>query len=91
MLADTQRLEPSPVRLGDYSQAHLIGRMGERGDNFAALAKILSEEPKAKETYLAGLRQLRPREVDDVRILSGRRRASVYAEGSEGENFRRRC
>lgn len=70
-LADTQRLDPLPVRLRDYSQAHRIGRMGEHGENFAALVKTLCEDPKAKNAFLAWLRQLRPREVDDVGTLSG--------------------
>jgi predicted ATPase len=71
ILSNTQRVDPSPAILRGYSQAHHIRRMGEHGENFAALVKTLSEDPATKDAYLAWLRQLRPAEVDDVGVLSG--------------------
>ncbi len=71
MLADMQRLDPSPALLRGYSLAHEIRRMGERGENFAALVRTLCADPKTKEAYLSWLRELRPHEVDDVGTLSG--------------------
>ena len=80
-LANSQRIDPSPRLLRDYSQAHRILRMGERGENFAALVKTLCEDDSTKDAYLSWLRQLRPEEVDDVGTLSGARwRTIVYAE-----------
>ena len=70
-LADMQRMDPAPAVLRGYSQAHRIERMGERGENFAALVKTLSEDPEAKAAYLGWLRELRPEELDDVATLSG--------------------
>lgn len=70
-LADMQRLDPSPQVLRGYSQAHQIGRMGERGENFAALIRAIARDPEAKDAYLAWLKQLRPHEVDDVGTLAG--------------------
>ena len=70
-LADMQRIDPAPAVLRGYSQAHRIERMGERGENFAALVKTLSEDPAAKAAYLGWLRELRPEELDDVATLSG--------------------
>ena len=70
-LADMQRIDPAPAVLRDYSQALRIERMGERGENFAALVKTLSEDPAAKAAYLGWLRELRPEELDDVATLSG--------------------
>lgn len=71
LLANMQRIDPSPAVLRSYSQAHEIRRMGERGENFAALIRTLCADPKTKEAYLSWLRELRPREVDDVATLSG--------------------
>lgn len=70
-LADMQRMDPMPSVLRRYSQAHRIERMGERGENFAALVKTLSEDPATKAAYLGWLRELRPEELDDVATLSG--------------------
>jgi predicted ATPase len=71
MLANMQRIDPIPSVLRSYSQAHQIERLGERGENFAALVKTLCSEPSAKEAYLSWLRELRPAEVDDVGTLKG--------------------
>jgi len=71
LFANTQRADPSPTILRGYSQAHSIQRMGENGENFAALVKTLCQDAKAKDAYLSWLRQLRPTEVDDVGTLTG--------------------
>src|SRR6185503_10621039 len=34
-LSNTQRVDPSPAILREYSQAQTVRRMGERGENFA--------------------------------------------------------
>jgi predicted ATPase len=71
LLANMQRIDPIPSVLRGYSQAHQIQRLGERGENFAALVQTLCSDPGAKESYLSWLRQLRPAEVDDVGTLKG--------------------
>lgn len=70
-LANVQRVDPSPAMLRDYSQAHMIDRMGEHGENFAALVRTICQEPRRKEAYLSWLKQLRPLELDDVGTLRG--------------------
>jgi energy-coupling factor transporter ATP-binding protein EcfA2 len=70
-LADMQRLDPSPQVLRWYSQAHQIGRMGEHGENFAALIRAIAKDPATKLAYLSWLTQLRPAEVSDVGTLAG--------------------
>lgn len=70
-LANMQRIDPSPAVLRGYSQALQIDRMGERGENFAALVKAIGKDGATKDAYLSWLRQLRPAEVDDVGTLSG--------------------
>ncbi len=69
--ANAQRLDPSPAILRDYSQAQNVTRMGEHGENFAALIKTICEDPAAKAAYLTWLKHLRPSEVDDVGFLKG--------------------
>ncbi len=69
--ANTQRLDPSPSILRDYSQAQNVARMGEHGENFAALIRTICDDPSAKAAYLTWLKHLRPFEVDDVGILKG--------------------
>jgi predicted ATPase len=71
LLANMQRIDPSPAVLRGYSQAQQIGRMGERGENFAALVNAISKDAATKAAYLSWLRQLRPAEVDDVGTLPG--------------------
>lgn len=71
LLANMQRIDPSPAVLRGYSQALQIDRMGERGENFAALVRTIAKDPATKDAYLAWLRQLRPAEVDDVGTLEG--------------------
>jgi predicted ATPase len=71
LLADVQRIDPSPTLLRSYSHAHEIRRMGEHGENFAALVKSICAQPSVKEAYVSWLRELRPREVEDVGTLPG--------------------
>ncbi len=70
-LADMQRIDPSPALLRAYSQAFKVKRMGERGENFAALIRVICDDPKTKDAYLSWLRELRPHDVDDVGITEG--------------------
>ncbi len=70
-LANMQRVDPQPSELRKYSQAQQIDRMGERGENFAALINAISKDVPTKAAYLSWLRQLRPAEVDDVGTRGG--------------------
>ena len=71
LFANMQRIDPSPAVLRGYSQAQQAGRMGERGENFAALVRTIEKDAEAKAAFLSWLRQLRPAEVDDVGTKSG--------------------
>lgn len=70
MLADMQRVEPAPALLRGYSQARQVARMGEHGENFAALVKGICDDRDARVGYLEWLRESRP-EVDGVGTLAG--------------------
>ncbi len=71
VLADMQRIDPTPTILRGYSQARQAARMGEHGENFAALVREIGADPAAECGYLEWLRELRPAEVDSVGTLSG--------------------
>lgn len=86
-LSNTQRIDPSPTVLRDYSHAHLVKRMGERGENFAALVKAILMDEKAKSAYLTWLKQLTPTEVDDVEVLKGALEEPLFALRENGKVF----
>lgn len=85
VLSNVQRLNPSPEILRDYSQAHLAKRMGERGENFAALIKSILTDDHLTSSYLSWLRQLTPSEPEGIEILEGALGEPLFAlkEGEE--------
>jgi energy-coupling factor transporter ATP-binding protein EcfA2 len=70
-LTNMQGIEPVPAVLREYSIPQSVRRMGEHGENFAALVKSIISDPAAKAGYLSWLQNLTPTEVDDVVILEG--------------------
>jgi len=87
LLSNMQRLDPSPELLRSYSQAMQIQRMGERGENFAALVSTICRDPKTKEAYLSWLRELRPSEIDDVGTLPGAVGEPLFMIREDGHDF----
>ncbi|MFL6258545.1 MAG: AAA family ATPase [Thermoanaerobaculia bacterium] len=83
-LGNVQNLDPSPIILRDYSQYKTVRRMGEHGENFAALVREITADCDSKRAYLDWLRQLTPVELDDVVILTGAVDDSLFAL-KEGE------
>lgn len=78
-LSNTQRLDPSPAILREYSQAQLIRRMGERGENFAALVNAIAANEKSRSAYVSWLKELTPTEVENVKILKGALGETLFA------------
>lgn len=78
-LSNTQHLDPSPAILRGYSQAHTAQRMGERGENFAALVKTIITDVTEKSAFVSWLKELTPTELDDVSILYGALGESLFA------------
>ena len=78
-MSNTQRIDPSPAILREYSQAQAVKRMGERGENFAALVKTIVGDPKDHEAYVSWLKQLTPVELDDVSVLAGALSEPLFA------------
>ena len=79
VLRNMQRIDPSPSVLRDYSRAQTAKRMGERGENFAALVKTILSDPRDHEAYVSWLKQLTPVELDDVSVLSGALSEPLFA------------
>lgn len=86
-LADMQKIDPSPAILRGYSQAQLVHRMGERGENFAALVEAICWDEEVKESYLDWLRELRPQEVDDVATVTGAVGEPMFMLRERGRRF----
>ena len=78
LLANVQRVDPSLAMLKEYSSARLVRRLGEHGENFAALVRAICQNEKTKGAYLSWLQELRPEEVDDVGTLSGAEGDSLF-------------
>lgn len=86
-LSDAQRIDPSPDILRQYSAAQEVERMGERGENFAALVKTIRSDEKDWQAYIAWLRELSPSDVDDVLILQGALKEPLFAIREGGKEF----
>jgi energy-coupling factor transporter ATP-binding protein EcfA2 len=86
-LSDVQRLDPSPEELRKYSTTRIVARMGERGENFAALVNTIISSPEDKAAYLEWLKELSPADVDDVVVLEGALREPLFAVVEGNKTF----
>ena len=85
---DMQRVDLRPEVLRGYSQEQLAGRMGNHGENFAAVINMMVvDDEKAKDAYLTWLRQLRPDEVEDVGTLAGALSEPMFMLRENGKKF----
>ena len=87
LLANAQRVEPTPELLRRYSDAPEAQRMGDHGENFAALIHTVCQDSEAKDAYVSWLRELRPEEVDDVGVLAGALGESLFMITENGREF----
>ena len=87
LLANTQRVDPLPAMLQQYSSAQPVRRMGDHGENFAAVVKTICQDEKAKDAYLTWLRQLRPEQISDVGTLSGAVGEPMFMLRENGREF----
>ena len=86
-LANTQHVDPSPRILQQYSTARDVPRMGDHGENFAALVRTICQDAKVNDAYLAWLRELRPEEVDSVGTLGGALGEPLFMLREHGKTF----
>ena len=71
LLANAQSLDLMPALLRSYAENPRARRMGEYGENFAALVELLCRNEETREAYLSWLQELRPDEVAGVGVLRG--------------------
>ena len=86
-LSNAQPIDPRREILGSYSQTSSTRRMGNHGENFAALIKTICQDEELKDAYLSWLRHLRPEEVDDVGTLSGAVGEPMFMLRENGRDF----
>jgi hypothetical protein len=84
-LVDAQWLDPNPLTLRQYAQAQSAKRLGESGEDFAAIVAGLLENDDRRSSYLSWLRQLTPLEFDEALVLKGALGEPLFAlrEGEE--------
>ena len=82
-----QCIDHKPKILRAYSQSDQVQRMGNCGENFAALVKTICQDEKLKNAYLTWLHQLRPEEVDDVGTLTGAVGEPMFVLKENGREF----
>lgn len=86
-LGDMQRVDPVPDVLREYSRGSEARRMGERGENYAALVNSILKDPSAASAYTAWLQQLTPTELDSIQILHGAIGEPLFALRKDGQTF----
>lgn len=87
LLSNIQKLDPSPAVLREYAKAPMVTRMGERGENFAALVNSILKDESVASAYTSWLKQLTPTEMDEVAILTGALQEPLFALRNKGEVF----
>jgi hypothetical protein len=87
LLANIQPVEPELPMIRAYSKVSEVQRMGDRGENFAALVQTICKDGRAKDAYLSWLRQLRPEEIDDVGVRPGAMGEPLFVLKEKGREF----
>ena len=87
LFSNVQHINPEPEVLRTYAQSNQVLRMGDRGENFAAVVRTICQDPLNKDAYLSWLHQLRPAEVDDVKTLTGALGEPLFALQENGRWF----
>ena len=87
LLANVQRINPSPAILGQYTQLQHTERMGEQGENFAGLVKTICDDPESKAAYLGWLQHLRPDRIEDMGVLEGAMSDLMFYIEERGQKF----
>ena len=90
-LANIQPVDLSIAMLQQYSRVGRVQRLGEHGENFAALVRTICQDGKTKSAFLSWLQELRPEEVEDVGTLSGADGDSLFMLRENGREFSARA
>ena len=87
MFSNAQRIDLVPEMLRTYSQVEWARRMGDHGENFAAVVNMICDEESTKDAYLAWLRELRPEQIDEVGTLKGAVGEPMFMLRENGRTF----
>ena len=71
MLASILPLDPSPMVLRKYSSPEYVKRIGDNGENFAALIQSICQSLEYKDSLLWWLQQLLSEQLADVGTIRG--------------------
>ncbi|MBX2901053.1 MAG: AAA family ATPase [Cyclobacteriaceae bacterium] len=71
LLQDTQKLDLIPSVLREYSRQTQTERIGEHGENFAALVKSILSNDIKKPAYNGWLSKLTPNDLDEAIVKKG--------------------
>jgi hypothetical protein len=85
LLQDTQKLDLVPTVLREYSRQLQTERIGEHGENFAALVKSILSDTTKREAFNAWLRKLTPNDLDEAIIKKGALGEPIFGV-TEGRN-----
>ncbi len=77
--------------LQEYSRVPHVRRIGEHGENFAALIRAICLDKRTKGAYLSWLQELRPEEVEDVGTLEGVEGDTLFMLRENGRKFSARA
>lgn len=77
-LATILPLDPSPTVLRESTQAEGVDRIGDHGENFAALVQSICRIPEYKDSLLWWLQQLLSDQVEDVGTIRGSTGESMF-------------
>ena len=86
-LSNAQQIDPALSKLRGYSQYDQAFRMGNYGENFAALIKTICQDGPTKDAYLSWLRQLRQEEIEDVGTQPGAVGEPMFTLQENGTEF----
>jgi energy-coupling factor transporter ATP-binding protein EcfA2 len=87
LITDMQRLAPLPDVLRTYGQRSSVERIGESGENFASLVRVILQDVKNRDAYLSWLRQMVPFEAGDIKILTGALGEPLFALQRGAQEF----
>jgi hypothetical protein len=79
LLTNTQVFEPAVENMRAYSSVRSVKRMGDRGENFAALVSTILQQRTSAEAYTSWLKELTPAELDEVVPMHGALREPLFA------------
>ena len=77
----------SSVANSSVANSSVATRLGERGENSAALVKSILSDDTTAAAYTSWLKELTPAELDEIGILQGAVGDSLFAVRKKGESF----